>query len=231
MAGPDFAPRSPADRSLGAPRTTLDEAVLHKTQAVVLLPPCPTPLPARFERAGPDTVTLLLYTAPPPLGEDTVACVQHTVGRRDVAFLAEVTALERRPAGAFVTVRRPGGVARVEQRRAFRFPVRRGHIEAVVSFGPNVLQGGIVDLSRFGAQVTLAPADIALVVGQRVVLSMRRPGVRVEDEVVVHARVVRRTATGGGLAFVPGPDGTPTPELLGLVHEAELAWRARRGAA
>ncbi len=213
----------PAPHDSPPDATPLVELVKSRAQAIVMLQPSMCTLQGRFADLDRQLVTLALYAEPPPLADDAVACV-HVAEHRSLAFLAPVVTHWTHEGVPHLAVQRPSQIARMDQRRAFRVPVPDGTVPATLAFGTHQASGFIADLSSFGAQVVLLSTTTVIAVGQRIVLSMAGEGAAV----VVKGRVVRRTALGCGVAFTPGPDGSPLPTVVELVRRVERAWLSRQ---
>ncbi|MEM6930114.1 MAG: PilZ domain-containing protein [Myxococcota bacterium] len=194
-----------------------------RAQAIVMLQPTICTVQARFVEADAASVTLALYTAPLDVPPGTVACV-HVAADRGIAFLASVVESTVEDGIPHLRLARPGEVAQMDHRRAFRVPIVEGRLAARLSLRTTTAEGHIGDLSRFGARVVLGSTSASIAVGQRLVLSIGAGA----SAVVVQARVVRRTPEGCGLAFTPGPDGAPLPALVALVEESERDWIRRQ---
>lgn len=201
------------------PRSALlEQAVVAEAQATVLLASAKATLPARFASVSSETVTLLLYGEAPPVAEGTVACVYHAFGAAQSAFLAPVVSLRSFDGGDYLTVQRPGEMAQLDQRRAFRVPVAQGRLAATLWFADEPYAAEVVDLSCFGTQLRFVDAPQLLVAGQPGVVAFA------EDETVVKGRIVRRVPRGCAVAFTPGPDGRPDSRLATLVSQLERDW-------
>lgn len=208
------------------PGRSPDELVADRASAIVILQPATCTLQGRFVGLDAETLTLELFGEPVDVPPGSVACV-YAAERRDVAFLAPVRRYGVADGVPVLTVQRPEEIARMDRRRAFRVPVPEGALTARLSFGTASATGWLADLSMFGAQLVLQAADGTIGVGHRVVLVIDDE----DGEVVVHGRVVRRTAGGCGLSFTPGPDGKPVPRVAALVGRMEREWlRRQRGA-
>ncbi|MEO0601649.1 MAG: PilZ domain-containing protein [Myxococcota bacterium] len=194
-----------------------------RAQAIVMLQPTICTVQARFVDADVASVTLSLYTEPLEVPPGTVACV-HVAADSGIAFLAPVVESTVEGGIPHLRLARPGEVARMDQRRAFRVPIVEGRLLARLSLRTTTAEGHVADLSRFGARIVLGSTSAPIAVGQRLVLSLGSGA----SAVVVQARVVRRTAEGCGLSFTPGPDGTPLPGLVALVEESERDWLRRQ---